>query len=283
MEKLKKEYGTTFVLRYLGLNRSGYYKWVRRKDIKTQYELDRICLTKLLKQAHQKHKTYGYHNLALMIRNQTGWVFPDHLAHMCAKAAGIRSKARKPSKVTSGTEHKVFKNEVQSHWGTQRPLEIVVSDMTILRNKGTQWEWTYILDTFNNEIIASSISSKRGDIKPYFETLEQLKIKIKGADHPVILHTDQGTVYSSRAYQQAHLNYNITRSMSRKATPTDNPIIEAINGWIKDELNYDFNYPKVDDLPKLITEYITYFNNERPAYALNYKTPVQYKRDLGFE
>ncbi len=145
------------------------------------------------------------------------------------------------------------------------------------------WEWTYILDTFNNEIIASSLSSKRGDIRPYFETLDQLKTIIKGAEQPIILHTDQGSVYSSRAYHQTQLNYNITRSMSRSGTPTDNPIIEAINGWIKDELHYDFNYHKVDDIPKLISEYITYFNNKRPAYALNYKTPVQYKRDLGFE
>lgn len=256
---------------------------MKRKDIKTQYELDRIDLTELLKQAHQKHKTYGYHNLAKTIRNQTGWVFSDHLAHVCAKEAGIRSKARKPHCVNPGIEHKVYKNEVQGFWNAKKPLEIVVSDMTILKNNGIYWEWTYILDTFNNEIIASSLSSKRADIKPYFETLEQLKAKIKGADHPTILHTDQGAVYSSRAYQQAHLNYNITRSMSRSGTPTDNPIIEAINGWIKEELYYDFNYHKVDDLPKLINEYIIYFNNERTAYALNYKTPIQYKRELGFE
>jgi len=270
-------------LRYLGLNRSGYYKWIKRKGIKTQYELDRIDLTKLLKEVHQKHKVYGYRNLASVIREQTGWIFSDHLAHVCAKAAGIRCKARKRHIVQPGTEHKIFKNEVQGSWNAKRPLEIIVSDMTILRNKGVAWEWTYILDTFNNEIIASSLSSKRGDVRPYFETLDQLRTIIKGAEQPIILHTDQGSVYSSRAYHQAQLNYNITRSMSRSGTPTDNPIIEAINGWIKDELHYDFNYHKVDDIPKLISEYITYFNNERPAYALNYKTPVQYKRDLGFE
>jgi transposase InsO family protein len=280
---LKRAYGTTTVLRVLELNRSGYYKWIKRKDITPQYVLDRIDLTQRLKQAHQKHKTYGYRNLAKTIRNQTGWVFSDHLAHVCAKAAGIRSKARKPKSVQPGSEHEVFKNEVQGFWRASKPLEIVVSDMTVLRNHGTSWEWTYILDTFNNEIIASSLSSKRGDIKPYFDTLEQLKTKIKGADHPVILHTDQGAVYSSRAYQQAHENYNIVRSMSRSGTPTDNPIIEAINGWIKDELYYDYNYHKTDDLPKLINDYITYFNNDRLAYALNYKTPIQYKRDLGFE
>ena len=230
-----------------------------------------------------KHKTYGYHSLATIIRKETGWVFSDHLAHVCARAAGIRSKARKPKYTMAGLEHQKFKNEVQGNWTATHPLEIVVSDMTILRNKGISYEWTYILDTFNNEIIASSISSKRGDTRTYFDSLDQLKVKIKGADKPTILHTDQGAVYSSRAYSQAHLNYNIKRSMSRGGTPTDNPIIEALNGWIKDELHFDFQYHKADNLPKLIEDYITYFNNERPASALNYKTPIQYKRDRGFE
>ncbi|MBQ0038465.1 MAG: IS3 family transposase [Clostridiales bacterium] len=30
-------------------------------------------------------------------------------------------------------------------------------------------------------------------------------------------------------------------------------------------------------------EYVHYFNDERPAAALGYKSPVQYKTELGFE
>ncbi|MBK2403071.1 IS3 family transposase, partial [Erysipelothrix sp. strain 2 (EsS2-6-Brazil)] len=29
-------------------------------------------------------------------------------------------------------------------------------------------------------------------------------------------------------------------------------------------------------------EYVHYFNFKRPAYCLNYKTPIQYKMDKGF-
>ena len=31
-----------------------------------------------------------------------------------------------------------------------------------------------------------------------------------------------------------------------------------------------------------IEEYIYYYNNERPSYSLKYKTPIQYKIELGF-
>ena len=32
----------------------------------------------------------------------------------------------------------------------------------------------------------------------------------------------------------------------------------------------------------MIAAYVKYYNNERPAYALQYKSPVQYKTELGF-
>lgn len=267
---------------FLGLNRSGYYKWLKRRGTLNQYEMNRRDLTLLLQQEHKKHKSYGYHRLAAVIKSNTGWVFSDLLAHKCAKIAGIESQARPRHKHKSGAESIIYPNQILGWWNASRPLEIVVSDMTEVKNKGNTYEWTYILDTFNNEIIASDLSPKRGDPKPYFHCLDQLKSKIKGAEKSTYLHTDQGTVYSSQAFTWAHRNYNIKRSMSRSATPTDNPIIEAINGWVKAELYLDFNLRHSDNIYRTIDEFIRYFNNVRPANALKYKTPVQYKSEQGF-
>ena len=70
--------------------------------------------------------------------------------------------------------------------------------------------------------------------------------------------------------------------MSRGGTPTDNPIIEAINGWVKEELYLDFGLDDAEDVPALLDKYVSYYNNRRPAAALGYKSPVQYKTELGF-
>lgn len=70
--------------------------------------------------------------------------------------------------------------------------------------------------------------------------------------------------------------------MSRGGTLTDNPITEALNGWIKEELYLDFNLAEAYDVPILLNQYVEYFNNKRPAAALGYKSPVQYKTELGF-
>ena len=213
-------------------------------------------------------------------------MFSQNLAHKCCKYAGIHSKARKYTYKKSGEEHVEFPNEVDGNWNATRPIEIVVSDMTIFKNNGRSWEWTLLVDTFNNEILAHQATPITGSSKPYYHCLEVLKDLIGKKNEEqtpqVVLHTDQGSVYSSQAFRQAHEHYNIKRSMSRVGTPTDNAIIEAINGWIKEELVLDFGLATAKDVPKLLNEYVHYYNYERPAAALGYKSPVQYKTELGF-
>ena len=164
-------------------------------------------------------------------------------------------------------------------------MQIVVSDMTVIKTKKKYWEWTILLDTFNNEILAHSVTDIPGSNKPYYDCLSVLN-KLAGKKEEqkpqVVFHTDQGAVYSSQAFCHAHVQYNILRSMSRGGTPTDNPIIEALNGWMKEELFIDFGLAETDDVPALLDRYVEYFNNERLAAALGYKSPVQYKTELGF-
>ena len=71
--------------------------------------------------------------------------------------------------------------------------------------------------------------------------------------------------------------------MSRVGTPTDNPIIESLNGWIKEELYNDFGLYQSKDVPKLIEEYIYYFNNKRFSVKCGRKSPVQFRNEQGFK
>ncbi|MBO4623724.1 MAG: IS3 family transposase [Bacilli bacterium] len=65
--------------------------------------------------------------------------------------------------------------------------------------------------------------------------------------------------------------------MNQTSTPTDNPIIESLNGWIKEELYKDFKLYKSNNIYKAIDDYIAYFNNEWLACTLGYKNPIQYR------
>ena len=158
-----------------------------------------------------------------------------------------------------------------------RPFQVIVSDMTMIKIKGKPYEITFYMDLFNNAIIAWAVSDTKGDRNTYINGRDEM-IKIKEEAYPdydLILHTDQGSVYASKDFNKDLLLHNITRSMSRAGTPTDNGAMESINGWVKDELYLDFKINDSDNVEESIREYVDFFNNERPAYALGYKTPKE--------
>ena len=109
------------------------------------------------------------------------------------------------------------------------------------------------------------------------------KIKRGYKDLETIFHTDQGAVYSSMSFNNIIKSYNITRSMSRAGTPTDNPVIESKNGWLKKEMYIDFDINNYNTVHEFIDDIVYDNNNFRPSYALNYKTPVEYRIQLGFK
>jgi transposase InsO family protein len=100
-----------------------------------------------------------------------------------------------------------------------------------------------------------------------------------GEDH-TILHSDQGRVYASVKFEKMHQTYPITRSMSRAGTPTDNPVIESLIGWIKGDLKHYLKLHDFNDINKAIEIYVDYFNHHKVAYRLDYLTPVDSSRLL---
>ncbi len=272
----------------MNISRSGYYKWLKNKNILNKYEINRRDLGELIKDIHRRKPSYGYHRINAIIRRETGWYVSDNLVHKVCKVLKIRSKAKHYSVYKKPGEESIkYSNIINGNWNTTRPFEKVVSDTTMIYFKHQRYDWTYYVDVFNREIIGS-------DVKQFFHCnnpmnhklalLNMLESKIKRGykDLDTIFHSDQGSIYSSIAFNNALKDYTIIRSMSRIGTPTDNPIIESLNGWLKKEIFIDFNVDKYENVQDFIADVIYDYNNFRPAYALNYKTPIQYRTELGF-
>lgn len=116
----------------------------------------------------------------------------------------------------------------------------------------------------------------------YMSGLQDLfEIKKKCPKCEMILHSYQGSVYASKAFNELLPMYNITRSMSRAGTPTDNAAMESINGWIKSEMFTDLHVTGKKPVKQEIEDYIHFYNEERPAYSLGYLTPRQYREKMG--
>jgi len=83
------------------------------------------------------------------------------------------------------------------------------------------------------------------------------------------------------AYNELIKDTNIIRSMSRVGKPTDNPVNESLNGWMKEELFMDFKIDECrsrDEFGNTMERYVQFYNNKRPCYAIGYDTPMNYRK-----
>ena len=262
----------------LGVNRSGFYKWKKRLEHPSPRLQSFVSDLMLFREYHEKYPSHGYRWLNAKIRLDTGLVMSDQYAHKCCKTAGIVSQSKHYRYKKPGDPFKVYPNLMAAGLQVDGPLQCIVSDMTAFYLKGVYYELALYMDTWNNEILTYSLSSRRGDRMTYISGLNGLiDIKKNFPGLEMVLHTDQGSVYASKAFNDLLPLYGILHSMSRAGTPTDNAAMEAINGWIKAEVFMDMHITCNENIHQEIDDYIKFFNEERPAYSLNYLTPRQYR------
>ena len=250
--ELSGEFPVNLLCDAMGINRSSFYYWKKMLSNPAPRTRALIENIQLFQEYHLKYPSHGYRWLNAKIRLDKGIEMSDPYAHKCCKAAGIKSKAKHYKYKKPGAPFKIFPNLLMSEIQIDGPLQCIVSDMTAFLVKG-------------------------GDRMTYISGLENLlEIKKQHPEYQMILHSDQGSVYASKAYNDLLPMY-VVRSMSRAGTPTDNSAMESINGWIKAELFMDFHVTGERPVYEEVNEYIKFFNEERPAYALSYLTPKQYR------
>ena len=163
-----------------------------------------------------------------------------------------------------------------------------MADMKTIREADRRWLCLMFREPYGAEfqsegtgsavhILSRSLSAKRGERMTYTNGLHSLiELKKQHPEYRTVLHSDQGSVYASKNYNDLLGTCGIIHSMSRAGTPTDNAAMESINGWIKSELFTDFHL-QGENVQEEMEAYIKFFNEERPAYSLGYLTPKQYR------
>ena len=139
----------------------------------------------------------------------------------------------------------------------------------------TQQGWAYlsvIKDLFDGFLVAHCLSLSNS-VALVTRTLRLEKEKEKVTDG-LILHSDQGTQYTSQAYHVLTDEYNITPSMSRRGNCWDNAPMENFFGHLKEEYLRQFKKPTFEEAQQLIDEYIHFYNYERIQLKTR-QTPYQ--------
>ena len=127
------------------------------------------------------------------------------------KAEKIQAVIRRKRKHFGIRGSIVFENRLNRDFSSNAPLKKLVTDITYVPTTDGFLYLSAIQDLFNNEIVSYHISS-RNDLDLVFATLNKLPSAI-GA----ILHSDQGSQYTNRRYQEA-LKEKTSKAVTRLRT-----------------------------------------------------------------
>ena len=204
----------------MGINRSGFYKWRASVLNPSEKKRKREADIALFREFLEGYPSHGYRWLRAKIELDTGAVYSDNYAQCVCSCVGIRSVSKHAHRYKRTSRAKVYPNLLMADLAITRSMEVVVSDMAAFWAGGRYWELTLYVDLYNNSIVSYAISPVKGDPNTYMDGLRKLLEKKKEyAVLGMILHSDQGAVYSSKSFNELLLTYDITRSMSRAERP----------------------------------------------------------------
>lgn len=224
----------------------------------------------------RNEKRYGYRRITLELR-KTGRIINRKTVLKLMRSLKIHGKQRKNEQYRSykGKVGTVADNILKRDFVASKPFEKLATDITQFKICDEKIYLSPIMDLYNREIIAYSISLTP-NLEQIKEMLQGLTDKLPKEATP-IFHSDQGWQYQHKDYQAYLAEHNIIQSMSRKGNCMDNGAMENFFGRLKVEMYYGEKFETVDEFVHRLREYIDYWNNERISLKLKGMSPVQYR------
>ena len=262
--------------RTLGVSTSGYYGWRQRRESQRQREDQRLVVE--IKAIHQEsRRTYGAPRIHRELRARGFCCSRKRVARLM-RLHGLRAKQKRRFKATTDSQHRlpVAENLLERRFTPSAPNVVWAADITYIC---TEEGWLYlavVLDLFSRRIIGWSM---RPTLKRQLviEALE-MALKRRQPSQGLLHHSDRGSQYASRDYQELLASHGILCSMSRKGNCYDNAPVESFFATRKKELVHHRCYHSRGEAKADIFEYIeVWYNRKRRHSSLGYLSPVVYE------
>ena len=202
--------------------------------------------------------------------------------HKYMNELGLRSiVVPKKPKYKKGDCYKKFDNLLNQNFKVDEPNKIWCTDFTyvFLTNGSMRYNCT-IIDLYDRSVVASE-TGKWITSDLAILTLEKAIHSQKRKPENLILHSDQGSQFTSVQFILYCREHGITQSMSAAGCPYDNAPMERYYNTFKAELINRFNFRTDEELAHAVSEFAyVWYNQVRPHSYNNYRTPYEARYGL---
>jgi putative transposase len=188
---------------------------------------------------------------------------------------------KRPYRVTTDSSHHLPVAPVilDRRFDGWPPYRAWVADLTYI---ATVQGWLYlavIMDLASRRIVGWSMSSRmKADL-----VCQALRSAYgqRRSTAGLILHSDQGSQYASRAYRRLAADFGMPISMNRRANVWDNAAMESFFKTLKVEQIYQGRYETREQARLEIVDWIEgFYNRQRLHTSIGYRTPVEVENML---
>ena len=274
------ELNITLLCKIAQVSRSGYYEFIKRQNEDNPIEQkDRKDFELILDAYNYRGYKKGSRSIYMRLLHNGTPMNRKKIQRLMRKY-NLKCPIRKPNpykKMLKESEvSEVAENLLERKFREYGPRYVLLTDITYLfYGRGNKAYLSSIKDAYTKEILAHVVSS---NMKEDF-VLETINILMNNHKHELktdaLIHSDQGIHYKAYTFKELLNNSQLRQSMSRKANCWDNAPQESFHGHMKDEIDLS-NCNTIEDVKKVIDDYIDYYNNDRYQWNLAKLSPSEY-------
>jgi putative transposase len=276
----RQEYSIKHLCRTLGVTRSGYYACRPEKRRLRELEND-LLVAQIRVEYKTSRQTYGSPRIWIGLQRR-GVVCGRHRVARLMRINQIRPEKRhKSHPVTTQRKQGVVPapNRLNQDFSASAPNQKWVSDFTYI---DTAEGWLYlatVLDLYSRKVIGWAMAEQMDTV--LVETALHMALQTRQPTASLLHHSDQGSQYTSSAYQNNLSAANLQASMSRVGNCYDNAVAESFFGTLKVEC-ITSQFASRAQARTTIFEYIeVWYNRQRLHSTLGYYSPTQFELNPG--
>ena len=277
IKKLSGTHETKELCRIFGVNRSTYYAAVERPASKRAAENGELK-AKIVEIHEGSKKRYGSIKITQALARQGVKISQGRVLRLM-RELGIRSIVRHKCRVVRHQGNDIKReNRLKRQFWAERPNQIWLTDITYIKTARDGWTYlAVVLDMCTRKAVGWSYG--RTMTAQLANDALLAAHRNQGYPDDVLLHSDQGSQYTSDLVVQSAIRLGMRLSYSAKGNPIDNSPMEAFNSILKKELVYpSATFADFDSAKLLIFDFIEgFYNRNRIHGSIDYLSPIEFE------